>query len=79
MSTLQRLWARVAAVGTGIGLALVVPALAWAGGTPLAVADEVERRRPRGIGLFGGLGAVCCLVVVGIIVLVVVLTMRKRR
>jgi hypothetical protein len=80
MSTLQRWWARLAAVGTGIGLALAVPALAWAGGSPgaLAVAEEVARRRPR-VGFFGGLGALCCLAVVVIIVLGLVLATRRRR
>jgi hypothetical protein len=63
-----------------MGLALTVPALAWAGGAPdgLVVAGDVARRRPR-IGLFGGLAGLCCLAVVVIVVLVVVLMMRKRR
>jgi hypothetical protein len=79
MSTLQRWWARLAAAGTGIGLALVVPALAWAGGSPgaLAAADELARRRPR-VGFFGGLAALCCLAVVLIVVLLVVLATRRR-
>jgi hypothetical protein len=82
MSTIQRWWARAAAVGAGIGLALVVPALAWAAETPamLAVAEEVGRRGPRRAGgLLGGLGTLCCIVVVVIIVLVVVLMMRRRQ
>lgn len=81
---MQRWWARAAAAVSGIGLALVVPALAWASQSPstLAVADEVTRKRPRvrGSSSIGGLGTLCCcLVVVAIVVLVVVLLARKRR
>ena len=81
MSTIQRWWARILAIGTGIGLALTVPALAWAGTGPstLAVADEVARRRPRVGGFFGGLAALCCLAVVVVIVLAVVLIARRQR
>jgi hypothetical protein len=82
MSAVMRWWARVGAACTGIGLALVVPALAWASEVPggLAVADELARPRPRArTGFFGGLGLVCCLVAVVIIVLLIVMLMRRRQ
>jgi hypothetical protein len=78
MSTLNRWWARVAAACAGVALALVVPALAWAGGSPMVVAGEVARRRPR-LGFFGGLSALCCLAVVTIVVLAILMIMRNRR
>jgi len=40
--------------------------------------EEVSRPRGR-IGLFGGLGALCCLMVVLIVVLALVLASRNRR
>jgi hypothetical protein len=79
--SIRTLWGRVAAAFAGVALALVVPAMARAAESPaaLAVADELARRRPRGLGFLGGLGALCCLAVVVVIVLVVVLMMRRRR
>lgn len=78
---MQLWWARIAAMVTGVGLALAVPALAWAAERPvsIAVADELARRRPRGVGFLGGLGTLCCLAVVVIIVLVVILMMRRKQ
>ncbi|HEU5109484.1 MAG TPA: hypothetical protein VFT95_13155 [Micromonosporaceae bacterium] len=85
MSGSMTWWGRLArwcaAVGAGIGLALLAPAVAWASASPgtLAVADEVARRRPRlGGGVFGGLGLLCCLAVIVIVVLIVVLSRRRR-
>jgi hypothetical protein len=85
VEAMRKRWARAArwcaAVGTGVTLALLAPAVAWASASPgtLAVADEVARRRPRlGGGLFGGLGLLCCLAVVVIVVLLVVMSRRRR-
>jgi len=71
---------RAAAACTGIGLALLVPALAWAAERPgaLALGEEAARRRPR-MGLFGGLATLCCLGVVVVIILIVVLLARRRQ
>jgi hypothetical protein len=80
--SIRRWWARLAAAVAGIGLALVVPALAWAAESPatLAVAEEVTRRAPRARGFTGGIGALCCLAVVAVVVvLLVVMMMRRRR
>jgi hypothetical protein len=80
--SIRRWWARLAAAVAGVGLALVVPALAWAGESPaaLAVAGEVARRRPRlGGGIVGGLGLLCCLAVVVVVVLLIVMMSRRRR
>jgi hypothetical protein len=83
--SMRKRWTRVArwcaAAGTGVTLALLAPAVAWASASPgtLAVADEVARRRPRlGGGIFGGLGLLCCLAVVVIVVLLVVMNRRRR-
>ncbi|HEU4421658.1 MAG TPA: hypothetical protein VFR67_03845 [Pilimelia sp.] len=80
MSSVKRWWVRAAAALAGIGLALVVPALAWAAEHPgvLAVTEETSRRRPR-VGFFGGLATLCCLLVVVAIVLLIVLAARRRR
>jgi hypothetical protein len=66
---------------TGLLLTLVVPVHAWAASNGVAdVAVEAARSRRRGgFGLFGVLGLVCCLVVVGGIVLAVVLISRNRK
>ena len=76
----KRWWRWASAAGTGIGLALTVPALAWAADVPgaLAVADEADRRRPR-LGFFGGLGTLCCLLVVVAVVLLIVFAARRKR
>lgn len=80
---------RASAALTGAILAVMLPVAAWAHATP-GVKEAVEvggilaKYRPRsrsggGIGLFGFLGAGCCLVVViGIIVLIVVLVKRNK-
>lgn len=72
MSLMSRIWA---AIVTGFLGTLVIPAAAWAHES--GVAEEL-RRRPK-LGFFGGLGALCCLVVVAGIVLVVFLVMRNRK
>lgn len=68
--------ARAAAVAGLVIVSVLVPVAAWASSGPGSVAVEAARRRYRGTG---GLGALCCLVVVGAIVLVVFLVMRNRR
>ena len=66
---------------TGLVLTLVVPVHAWAASNGVAdVAVEAARSRRRGgFGFIGILGALCCLLVVGGIVLAVVLISRKRK
>ena len=59
-----------------------VPAMAWAstsGAYDVAVEAARSRRRSGGIGFFGVAGLLCCLVVVGGIVLAVVLISRNRK
>lgn len=72
MSRMSRIWV---AIVTGFLGSFVIPAVAWAHES--GVAEEL-RRRPK-IGFFGGLGALCCLVVVGGIVLIVFLVQRNRK
>jgi hypothetical protein len=81
MSALVKWWSRLAAAVTGLALMLVVPAHAWAaskGATDVAI-EAARYRRRGGFGVFGVLGGLCCLVVVGSIVLAVVLISRKRK
>ncbi len=81
MSAAVKWWSRGTAAMTGLLLTLVVPVHAWAASNGVAdVAVEAARSRRRGgFGLFGVLGLVCCLVVVGGIVLAVVLISRNRK
>ena len=74
-----RTWvARATAVLTGLVLAVVVPATAWASSNGVYdLADDLVRRRAR-FGL-GGASALCCLVVVAVITLLVVLLLQSRR
>jgi len=75
---LIKLWfVRLAGVVGVVLASVLVPAAAWASAGPGAVVVEAARRRPRGFG--SALGALCCLVVIGIIVAVVLLIMRNRR
>jgi hypothetical protein len=79
MSTGVKWWTRAGAAVTGAAVMLLLPAYAWAADTGvLAAATEAARarRRSSGLGLIGGL---CCLVVVGAIVLGVVLITRGRK
>lgn len=79
MSSLGKWWTRLSAAVLGAVLTLAVPVHAWAAGNGVAGATIEAarvRRRGGGFGLFGG---VCCLVVVGLIVLGVVLISRKRK
>jgi hypothetical protein len=81
MSAAMKWWSRATAAVMGLVLTLVVPVHAWAASNGVAdLAVEAARSRRRGgFGLFGVLGLVCCLVVVGGIVLAVVLISRNRK
>jgi len=77
-------WSRRFAVVTTMLVATVLmPAMAWASTSPTALAvGEVlaARRRSRsGFSVFGLFGGLCCLVVVGGIVLGVLLVARRKR
>ena len=79
MSSAVKLWSRLTAAGTGAVLTLVVPVHAWAasnGVADVAVEAVKYRRRRSGFGLFG---ALCCLLVVAVIVLVIYLISRNRK
>jgi hypothetical protein len=81
MSAVVKWWSRAAAAVTGLMLTLVVPVHAWAASNGVAdVAIEAARYRTRrrGFGFFGFL-SLCCLLVVGAIVLAIVLIARGRR
>jgi hypothetical protein len=81
MSPLLKWWSRLAAAVSGLVLTLVIPVHAWAAsnGAAQAVTEAARYRRRRGgFGFFGLLGGVCCLLVVGAIVLGIVLISRNR-
>jgi hypothetical protein len=80
MSSALKWWSRLSAAAVGAVLTLVVPVHAWAASNGVAdVAVEAARYRRRGgVGFFGFL-SLCCLVVVGGIVLAVVLISRNRK
>jgi len=82
MSAAVKWWSRASAAVVGLVLTLVVPVHAWAvstGTADVAIEAARSRRRSGGFGLLGVLGLVCCLVVVGGIVLAVVLISRNRK
>jgi len=81
MSPLRKWWSRLAAAVSGIALTLVVPVHAWAAsnGVGGAAIEAVKYRRRGGFGIFGFLGGLCCLLVVGSIVLAIVLISRNRK
>jgi hypothetical protein len=82
MSSVIKLWSRLAAVVTGTVLAVVVPAHAWAASNGLdtvMIEAARSRRRRGGFGFFGLFGGLCCLFVVAAIVLVIVLVQRNKR
>jgi hypothetical protein len=80
MSSAAKWWSRVTAAVTGVILTMTIPAYAWAASNGVAeVAGELARGKRRGLGVVGLLGGVCCLVVVGAIVLAVFLIMKKRQ
>ncbi|HEX5594655.1 MAG TPA: hypothetical protein VFX61_01330 [Micromonosporaceae bacterium] len=75
MSDFGKWMARLGALLSAVALAVFVPVTAWAAGNGTLVTEAIQRRRGIGSGLFG----LCCLVVVGLIVLIVLLIMRGRR
>jgi hypothetical protein len=84
MSPLVKWWSRMAAAVSGAALALVIPVHAWAASNGVGdVAIEAAKyRRRRGFGGFGFVplvGGLCCLFVVGAIVLGIVLISRGRQ
>jgi hypothetical protein len=81
MSAVTKWWSRTAAAVTGVVLTLVVPVHAWAAGNGVADAavEAARYRRRGGFGFLGFLGALCCLAVVGGIVLIILLITRGRR
>jgi hypothetical protein len=81
MSSAAKWWTRATAAVSGAILAMVIPAYAWAAsnGVDTLAVEAARGRRNRGIGGFiFGVGGLCCLVVVGGIVLGAVLMMKRR-
>ncbi len=72
MDRISRLWA---AVVTGFLATVLVPATAWA--EESGVADLV--RKKKGIGFSGLFGALCCIAVIVVIVLVALFVMKSRK
>jgi hypothetical protein len=77
MNSVTKWFSRVSAAALGAVLTLVIPVHAWAAGT--GAAEAVRFRSRRGLGIFPIFGGVCCLLVVGGIVLAVVLISRNRK
>ncbi|GIG85886.1 hypothetical protein [Plantactinospora endophytica] len=77
MEIFRNWWVRLTAVLGTAALTVFVPAVAWASTGPGEMVVEAARRRTR--GSFGLWGLICCLIVVGVIVAVLVLVMRNRR
>ncbi|MFY1675350.1 hypothetical protein ACN27G_36375 [Plantactinospora sp. WMMB334] len=77
MEIFRNWWVRLSAVLGTAALTVFIPAMAWASTGPGEMVVEAARRRTR--GSFGIWGLVCCLIVVGVIVAVLVLVMRNRR
>ncbi|MEE6309437.1 hypothetical protein V1634_21630 [Plantactinospora veratri] len=78
MEIFRNWWVRLTAVLGTAALTVFVPAVAWASSGPGEMVLEAARGR-RARGSFGIWGLVCCLIVVGVIVAVLVLVMRNRR
>lgn len=76
MEILRNWWVRLGTVLGAAALTVFVPAVAWASSGPGEMVVEAARRRTR--GSFGIWGLVCCLIVVGLVV-VLVLVFRNRR
>ncbi|MFC6014808.1 hypothetical protein ACFP2T_01155 [Plantactinospora solaniradicis] len=77
MEILRNWWVRLSAVLATAALTVFIPAAAWAATGPGEMVVEAARRRSR--GGFGIFGLVCCLIVVGLIVLALLVIMRNRR
>jgi hypothetical protein len=81
MSPQLKWWSRLTAAVTGVALTLVVPVHAWAASNGVgdaAIEAARYRRRRGGFGFFPLFGGLCCLLVVGGIVLAIVLISRNR-
>jgi hypothetical protein len=81
MSPQLKWWSRLTAAVTGVALTLVVPVHAWAASNGVgdaAIEAAKYRRRRGGFGFFPLFGGLCCLLVVGGIVLAIVLISRNR-
>ena len=81
MSSGAKWWTRATAAVTGAVLTLLIPAHAWAASNGVAdlVVEAAKVRRRGGIGIFGILGGLCCLLVVGGVVLGVLMIARRKR
>ncbi|BCJ54333.1 hypothetical protein Asp14428_58080 [Actinoplanes sp. NBRC 14428] len=82
MSSAAKWFTRIGAAVTGAVLTLVVPVHAWAaakGVDGIAIEAARSRRRRGGFGLFPIFGGLCCLLVVGGIILALVLISRNRK
>lgn len=77
MEIFRRWWVRLTTVLGATALTVLVPAVAWASTGPGELVLEAARRRGR--GGFGLFGLVCCLVVVGVIVVALLVVLRNRR
>lgn len=82
MSKAVKLWTRLSAAVTGAVLALVIPVHAWAASTGMdtvMIEAAKSRRRRGGIGFLPIFGGLCCLLVVGGLILAFVLVSRNRK
>jgi hypothetical protein len=82
MSSAVKWWSRLSAAVTGVVLTLVIPVHAWAasnGVGDVAIEAARSRRRRGGFGILPIFGGLCCLLVVGGIVLAFVLISRNRK
>jgi hypothetical protein len=82
MSAAAKWWSRATAAVVGLVFTLVVPVHAWAasnGVADVAIEAARSRRRSGGFGFIGILGGLCCLLVVGGIVVAFVVISRNRK
>lgn len=77
MEIFRSWWVRLTTVLGAAALTVLVPAAAWASTGPGELVLEAARGRSR--GGFGLFGLVCCLVVVGLIVVALLVVLRNRR
>lgn len=80
MASGAKWWTRLSAVVTGMVMAVLIPAHAWAASNGVdALVIEAARARRRGLSAVGLFGLLCCLLVVGGIVLAVLMIMKGRK
>ena len=81
MSDIVKWFSRLTAAISGAVLALVIPVHAWAASSGVAdlTIEAARSRRRGGFGIFPIFGGICCLLVVGGIVLGLVLASRRRK